>query len=126
MVVRGEDILNDRVVDFPVDLVILAVGVVLPGPAREMRVATDQHEVEHRRAEGIAQRLEHRPAIGCERCALVSCGGINARAHPPEIEQRQKAKLAKDYGRADAIRQELLAQGVVLEDSREGTQWRRA
>jgi heterodisulfide reductase subunit A len=32
MVVKGEDILNDRVVDFPVDLAILAVGVV-PSPS---------------------------------------------------------------------------------------------
>ena len=41
------------------------------------------------------------------------------------IEQRQQAKLAKNYARADEIRAELLAQGVVLEDSREGTQWKR-
>ena len=41
------------------------------------------------------------------------------------IEQRQQAKLDKDYTRADEIRQELLGQGVVLEDSREGTQWKR-
>lgn len=41
------------------------------------------------------------------------------------IEERQQAKLAKNYARADEIRQELLGQGVVLEDSREGTQWRR-
>jgi cysteinyl-tRNA synthetase len=41
------------------------------------------------------------------------------------IEQRQQAKLDKDYTRADEIRQQLLGQGVVLEDSREGTQWKR-
>ncbi len=41
------------------------------------------------------------------------------------IMERQQAKLDKDYGRADEIRQNLLAQGVVLEDSREGTKWRR-
>ena len=41
------------------------------------------------------------------------------------IAARQEAKLARDYARADEIRQELLDQGVVLEDSREGTQWRR-
>ncbi len=41
------------------------------------------------------------------------------------IEQRQAAKLAKNYARADEVRDELLAQGVVLEDSREGTQWKR-
>ena len=41
------------------------------------------------------------------------------------IEARQQAKLDKDYGRADEVRAELLAAGVVLEDSREGTSWRR-
>ena len=41
------------------------------------------------------------------------------------IAERQQAKLDKNYDRADQIRQQLLAEGVVLEDSREGTQWRR-
>ena len=38
---------------------------------------------------------------------------------------RQQAKLDKNYAGADEIRAELLAAGVVLEDSREGTTWRR-
>ena len=42
------------------------------------------------------------------------------------ITERQEAKLSKDYARADEIRQSLLDQGVVLEDSREGTKWKRA
>lgn len=42
------------------------------------------------------------------------------------IEARQHAKAAKDFAAADAIRQQLLAQGVLLEDSRQGTTWRRA
>ena len=41
------------------------------------------------------------------------------------IAERQQAKLDKNYARADEIREELKAQGVVLEDSREGTKWRR-
>ena len=41
------------------------------------------------------------------------------------IEQRNQAKLAKNYGLADEIRQTLQAAGVVLEDSRNGTTWRR-
>ncbi len=42
------------------------------------------------------------------------------------IAQRTEAKLNKDYAGADAIRQELLDKGVTLEDSREGTKWRRS
>lgn len=42
------------------------------------------------------------------------------------IQQRADAKKAKDFSGADAIRQTLLDQGVVLEDTRQGTLWRRA
>ena len=42
------------------------------------------------------------------------------------IQQRVDAKKAKDFTKADAIRQSLLDQGVVLEDTRQGTIWRRA
>jgi cysteinyl-tRNA synthetase len=41
------------------------------------------------------------------------------------IAERQAAKKSKDFQRADAIRGELLAQGVVLEDTREGVRWKR-
>lgn len=41
------------------------------------------------------------------------------------INKRQQAKADRNYARADAIRAELLAAGVELEDSREGTRWRR-
>ena len=34
-------------------------------------------------------------------------------------------KAAKNFARADEIRDSLAAQGVVLEDSREGTKWKR-
>lgn len=41
------------------------------------------------------------------------------------IEARKQAKANKDYAGADKIRQDLLTQGVALEDSKEGTTWRR-
>ena len=41
------------------------------------------------------------------------------------IQERDQAKQNKDYPRADAIRAELEAEGVLLEDSRDGTTWRR-
>ncbi|MBT4832847.1 MAG: cysteine--tRNA ligase [Porticoccaceae bacterium] len=42
------------------------------------------------------------------------------------IAKRQQAKADKDYAGADQVREDLLAKGVVLEDSREGTTWRRS
>ena len=41
------------------------------------------------------------------------------------IQQRQDARKAKDFTRADEIRQELLAKGIELNDTREGVQWKR-
>ena len=42
------------------------------------------------------------------------------------IEERQKARAAKDFKRADEIRQELLAMGIVLEDTKDGVRWKKA
>jgi cysteinyl-tRNA synthetase len=39
------------------------------------------------------------------------------------IAQRAAAKAGKDYSLADRIRQDLLAQGIVLKDSATGTTW---
>ena len=52
--------------------------------------------------------------------------GLSEQAIADLIQQRQDAKKAKDFARADEIRQSLLDQGVVLEDTRQGTVWRRA
>lgn len=41
------------------------------------------------------------------------------------IEERTMARKNKDFARADAIRQELLNKGIVLEDTREGVKWHR-
>ncbi len=41
------------------------------------------------------------------------------------ISERIQAKKDRNFTRSDQIRDELKAQGVVLEDSREGTTWRR-
>ena len=41
------------------------------------------------------------------------------------IQERQDARKAKNFARADEIRDTLLAQGIMLEDTREGVKWKR-
>ena len=42
------------------------------------------------------------------------------------IQERTKARQTRDYSRADQIRSLLSEKGIVLEDTREGTRWKRA
>jgi cysteinyl-tRNA synthetase len=50
---------------------------------------------------------------------------VDAAAIESLIEDRKNARKEGNYQRSDEIRDELLAQGIELEDSREGTRWRK-
>lgn len=54
-----------------------------------------------------------------------AAGEISAEEVEALIAERTQAKQEKNYARSDEIREQLKAQGVLLEDSREGTSWRR-
>ena len=41
------------------------------------------------------------------------------------IEERNRARASKDFNQADMIRQKLLDLGIVLEDTKEGTRWKK-
>ncbi len=43
-----------------------------------------------------------------------------------QIQARDAARAAKDWATSDRIRDELTAQGIILEDTAQGTRWRRA
>lgn len=56
-------------------------------------------------------------------------GGDTDKAATPEgiealLAERQQARKAKDFARADAIRDQLTEAGVVIEDTPQGPQWR--
>ncbi len=53
-------------------------------------------------------------------------GAISHEAVEALIAERGEAKQSKDYARADAIRAELVQQGIILEDSAGKTTWRRS
>lgn len=50
-------------------------------------------------------------------------GALDAAYIEALIAERQAAKAAKDYARADAIRAELAEKGVVLKDTAQGCEW---
>jgi cysteinyl-tRNA synthetase len=43
-----------------------------------------------------------------------------------KIAERNAAKKSKDFARADQVRQDLAAQGIILEDTKEGVRWKRS
>jgi cysteinyl-tRNA synthetase len=57
---------------------------------------------------------------GARRAAAASDPRIDAR-----VAEREAARQARDFARADAIRRELAAEGVEIEDTRDGPRWRR-
>ena len=42
------------------------------------------------------------------------------------IQEREDARAAKDFARADAIRDQLKEEGILLEDTNQGIRWKRA
>lgn len=64
---------------------------------------------------------------------LCTCLGINLQKASPQaditikierlIQERQQAKQAKNFNKADEIRNQLLELGVSIKDTREGTSW---
>ncbi|WP_417521142.1 cysteine--tRNA ligase [Marinobacter sp.] len=53
-------------------------------------------------------------------------GELTAEDIEAKIQARADARKAKDFAGADRIRDELAEQGIILDDSREGTSWRRS
>jgi cysteinyl-tRNA synthetase len=41
------------------------------------------------------------------------------------LDERQEARRRRDFGRADEIRRELAARGIILEDTKDGVRWKR-
>ena len=65
------------------------------------------------------------PVILLGGCALLEPMEDPTSSRLDELERRMQAKKQKNWADADAIRDQLKAAGVVLEDGAGGTSWRR-
>ena len=84
-----------------------------------------EHQANFARLGGVLGVLRH-PAssyLDTEKGRHLATSGLDVAGIERLIGERTAARKAKDFKRSDAIRDELLAQGVVLKDSAEGTTW---
>ncbi len=73
-----------------------------------------------------AQLRELGGVLGClqlDAKDFLQSGDVDAEYVEGMIQKRIDAKKAKDFATADGVRDELLAQGIVLRDGPEGTTW---
>jgi cysteinyl-tRNA synthetase len=110
------------------DLNVPGAFGVLFDLVREMNAALDRGDVSATDAERIRATFDD-----CDRVLGVIALRRAEDAQPPvpaaEIDQliaeRRDARKARNFARADQIRKDLDARGIVLEDSAAGTRWKR-
>jgi len=92
------------------------------------------NEVNRMRSTGLARQLRalggllgllERESEAFLRAEVGPGGGISEVQIAALIAARDEARRAKDFQRADEIRDELLQKGIGLEDGPQGTTWRR-
>ena len=74
-----------------------------------------------------ARKAEQRRAVVGQLHPILSAirGDDDARIQAL-VDERSAAKKSRDFARADAIRDQLAAEGIALEDTPQGVRWKRA
>jgi len=55
----------------------------------------------------------------------AAAGGLSDEVVEARVAERTAAKKARDFARADRVRAELLQEGIILEDTKDGIRWKR-
>jgi len=110
------------------DLNVPAAQGVIFELVREMNAAMDQGEAGEPDTKAILEAFaDFDRVLGV--LALRAAEDDTPPVPPEEIESlieaRREARKARDFARADAIRKDLEARGIILEDSATGTRWKR-
>ena len=97
-----------------------AIGVLF-------ELARELNKAEGKAKQALAAQLRQLGGVlGClqlDAKDFLQAGDVDAEYVEGMIQKRIDAKKAKDFATADGVRDELLAQGIVLRDGPEGTTW---
>jgi cysteinyl-tRNA synthetase len=86
----------------------------------------EDHDADHTRAALAWAEAEGRMAdVSPEVLAKFGVNSLSDAAIDALVAERTQAKKQRNFARADAIRNELLSKGIVLEDSKDGVRWKR-
>lgn len=83
----------------------------------------DDHDAEWTRF--TLDWAEREGKLGEATAEVLATRGVTDEKIQALVEERDQAKRRRDFKRADALRAELSAMGILLEDSKEGTRWKR-
>jgi cysteinyl-tRNA synthetase len=100
-----------------------AIAVLFDLANEVNRNQSEESATQLRTLAGVLGLLQRDPQTFLK--GVTSIGGLDETAINAQIEDRIAAKKSKNFADADRIRKELLEAGVVLEDSAQGTTWRR-
>lgn len=99
---------------------------VLHELARDINRLKDQRDPQAVVHAAILRKLAARLGLLQQTAEQFFQGGMDATHIDALVKAREQARQGKDWARADAIRAQLLAEGIVLEDTAEGIKWRLA
>jgi cysteinyl-tRNA synthetase len=93
-------------------------------PRKPVRIATLARSIAEQGAVlGLCQRDPAETLLGIQERKAARTG-LDRAAVDALVAERTTARGAKDFARADAVRDTLLGMGVVIMDGPEGTRWK--
>jgi cysteinyl-tRNA synthetase len=92
---------------------------------RDVNTAMDAREMRAGNSGAALHLLERFDSVFDVLRPTEKASGLSDAEIEAKIAERTQAKKAKQFARADGIRQELADAGIILEDTREGVRWKR-